>query len=216
MRDRLDGTYTKMLRSVLGVSWKDHKTNKQLYGNLSKVSTVLQKRRLRFVGHCWRRKDELIYKLLLWQPTHGKQKPGRPCITYMDQLLNDTGLDCTNINRVMENREEWKKLVKDSMPITIDLNSIVIKIKLTLNEAGKFSIDPVNLGSLEDFRKNTVRKMGKSSNSKQRKLATTRTVQSGTSAEGRIVLPSEAAESANDNFRQSRRTRRLVLYEAKY
>lgn len=26
MSDRLDGTYTKMLRAVLGVSWKDHKT----------------------------------------------------------------------------------------------------------------------------------------------------------------------------------------------
>eukprot|EP00795_Rhopilema_esculentum_P002384 gene2384-18027_t len=49
MRDRLDGTFTKMLRSVLGLSWKDHKTNKELYGNLSKVSTVLQERRLRFV-----------------------------------------------------------------------------------------------------------------------------------------------------------------------
>eukprot|EP00795_Rhopilema_esculentum_P003965 gene3965-17441_t len=113
MRDRVDATYTKMLRSVLGVSWKDHKTNKQLYENLSKVSIVLQERRLRFVGHCWRRKDKLISKLLLWQPTQSQQKPGRPCITYMDQLLNDTGLDCTNIKRVMENREEWKKLVKD-------------------------------------------------------------------------------------------------------
>ena len=28
MRNRLDGTYTRMLRAVLGVSWKEHKTNK--------------------------------------------------------------------------------------------------------------------------------------------------------------------------------------------
>ena len=34
MRNRLDGTYTRMLRAVPGVSWKEHKTNKQLYGNL--------------------------------------------------------------------------------------------------------------------------------------------------------------------------------------
>ena len=30
MRNRLDGTYTRMLRAVLGVSWKEHKTNKVL------------------------------------------------------------------------------------------------------------------------------------------------------------------------------------------
>ena len=29
MRNRLDGTYTRMLRAVLGVSWKEHKTNKE-------------------------------------------------------------------------------------------------------------------------------------------------------------------------------------------
>ena len=34
MSDRLDGTYTRMLRAVLGVSWKEHKTNKELYGKL--------------------------------------------------------------------------------------------------------------------------------------------------------------------------------------
>ena len=28
--NRLDGTYTRMLRAVLGVSWKEHKTNREL------------------------------------------------------------------------------------------------------------------------------------------------------------------------------------------
>ena len=38
MSGRLDGTYAKMLRAVLGVFWKDHKTNEELYGNLQKVT----------------------------------------------------------------------------------------------------------------------------------------------------------------------------------
>eukprot|EP00795_Rhopilema_esculentum_P010041 gene10041-18679_t len=93
---------------------KEFETEEVMLSDLGDtMSIVLQERRLRFVGHCWRRKDKLISKLLLWQPTQSQQKPGRPCITYMDQLLNDTGLDCNNIKRVMENREEWKKLVKD-------------------------------------------------------------------------------------------------------
>ena len=31
MRNRVDGTYTRMLRAVLGVTWKEHKTNKELW-----------------------------------------------------------------------------------------------------------------------------------------------------------------------------------------
>ena len=51
MMNRLDGTYTRMLRAVLGVSWKEHKTNKELYGNLPKITDTLMIRRLRFIGH---------------------------------------------------------------------------------------------------------------------------------------------------------------------
>ena len=66
MRDRLDGNYTKMLRVVLNVSRKEHETNKELYGNLRKVTETLRARRLKFIGNSWRRKTELISKVLLW------------------------------------------------------------------------------------------------------------------------------------------------------
>ena len=35
---QLDGSYTRMLRMALDVSWKSHTTNKILYGELPKVS----------------------------------------------------------------------------------------------------------------------------------------------------------------------------------
>ena len=40
----------RMLRAVLGVSWKEHKTNKELYGNLPKITDTLTIRRLRFIA----------------------------------------------------------------------------------------------------------------------------------------------------------------------
>ena len=110
MRERLDGTYTKMLRVVQGVSWKEHKTNKELYGNLPKVTEALKIRRLRFIGHSWRRKDEVISEILLWEPKHGTRKRGRPTTTYVDQLRNDTGLSIAELKN-MGNRKEWMKLV---------------------------------------------------------------------------------------------------------
>ena len=37
-KESLDGTYTKMLRMVLGISWKDKVSNDVLYGKLPKLS----------------------------------------------------------------------------------------------------------------------------------------------------------------------------------
>ena len=56
MSSRLDGTYTKMLRAVFGVSWKDRKTNEKLRGNLQKITDSLLVRRVCFIGHSWRRR----------------------------------------------------------------------------------------------------------------------------------------------------------------
>lgn len=113
MSNRLDGTYTRMLRAVLGVSWKDHKTNKELYGDLCSITTSLRIRRQNFIGHSWKRKEELARQLLLWEPRQGKRKRGRPAITYVDQLRRDTGLPTEELKTIMDDREEWRKLVKD-------------------------------------------------------------------------------------------------------
>ena len=41
----LDGCYTRMLRKALNISWKQHLTNKELYGELPPISNVIRKRR---------------------------------------------------------------------------------------------------------------------------------------------------------------------------
>jgi hypothetical protein len=41
----LDGAYTIMLRAAMNRSWRDHPTNKELYGN---KSPAIQQQRLRF------------------------------------------------------------------------------------------------------------------------------------------------------------------------
>ena len=43
-----DGIY---LRKVLDIPWNRHITNKELYGDLLKLSNTLKERRLRFIGH---------------------------------------------------------------------------------------------------------------------------------------------------------------------
>ena len=62
---KLDGSYTKMLRTVYNISWCDHVTNKLLYGCLPRMSFVVKRRWLALAGHvsCH---NEPAGKVLLW------------------------------------------------------------------------------------------------------------------------------------------------------
>ena len=106
---QLDGTYTRMLRMVLNISWKDKVTNEVLYGHLEKVSWTIRKRRLALSGHIFRDKSSPAQKLITWIPTHGKRKRGRPTTTYVDTLLRDTDLEnVEDLERCMEDRVVWR------------------------------------------------------------------------------------------------------------
>ena len=86
LEKKLDGNYTRMLRAILNKSWQRHPTRHQLYGHLPPITKSIQVRRTRHAGHCWRSRDELIRDVLLWIPTHGRAKAGRPARTYIQQL----------------------------------------------------------------------------------------------------------------------------------
>ena len=105
--------YTRMLRAILNKSWQQHPTRHQLYGHLPPITKTIQVRRTRHAGHCWRSRDELIRDVLLWIPTHGRAKAGRPARTYIQQLCEDTGCCPEDLPRAMNDREEWRERVRD-------------------------------------------------------------------------------------------------------
>ena len=107
----LDGAYTRMLRAILNVSWREHPTKKSLYGGLLPISQTLRQRRLRFAGHCFRSKEELASDLVLWQPNHGFKTRGRPARTYPDQLSDDLGCLKEDLPVLMRDRTRWKEQV---------------------------------------------------------------------------------------------------------
>ena len=110
---RLDGNYTRMLRAVLNKSWRQHPTRLQLYGHLPPITKTIQLRRTRHAGHCWRSNDELISDVLLWTPTHGYARVGRPARTYIQQLCEDTGCNPEDLPEAMNDREKWRETVRD-------------------------------------------------------------------------------------------------------
>ena len=113
LEKKLDGNYTRMLRAILNKSWQQHPTRHQLYGHLPPITKTIQVRRTRHAGHCWRGRDELIRDVLLWIPTHGRAKAGRPARTYIQQLCENTGCCPEDLPRVMNDREEWRERVRD-------------------------------------------------------------------------------------------------------
>ena len=111
-------TYTKQRKKIqkksfLRKSWRQHPTRHQLYGHLPPITKTIQVRRTRHAGHCWRSRDELIRDVLLWTPTHGRVKAGRPARTYIQQLCEDTECCPEVLPRAMNDKEEWRERVRD-------------------------------------------------------------------------------------------------------
>ena len=111
LEKKLDGNYTRMLRTFLNNSWRQHPTRHQLYGHLPPIT--IQVRRTRHAGHCWRSRDGRISDVLLWTPTHGRVKAGRPARTYIQQLCEDTGYFPEDLPEAMNDREKWRQRVRD-------------------------------------------------------------------------------------------------------
>ena len=113
LEKKLDGNYTRMLRAILNKSWRQHPTRHQLYGHLLPITKTIQVRRTRHAGHCWRSRDKLISDVLLWTPTYGRAKAGRPAQTYIQQLCEDTGCGPEDLPEAMNDREKWRERVMD-------------------------------------------------------------------------------------------------------
>ena len=113
LEKKLDGNYARMLRAILNKSWWQHLTRHQLYGHLPPITKTIQVRWTRHAGHCWRSKDDLIGDVLLWTPTYGRAKAGRPARTYIQQLCEDTGCSPEDLPEAMNDKEKRRERVRD-------------------------------------------------------------------------------------------------------
>ena len=73
----------------------------------------LEWRGLSLYVYFWRSRDELISDVLLWTPTHGRAKAGRPARTYIQQVCEDTGCSPEDLPEAMNDREKWRERVRD-------------------------------------------------------------------------------------------------------
>ena len=79
-----------------------------LHAGLPRVSTIIRERRLRFSGHCWRSRNEVVSDLVLWEPKHGKRSVGGQTHTF-DLLEADTGVPRDCLPAAMDDRVGRRK-----------------------------------------------------------------------------------------------------------
>ena len=109
----LDGYCIIILPALLNKSRRKHPTKQQLYGCRPPISTNIKIRRTRLAGYCWRSKDELISDVLLWTPSHGRERFGWSARTYLQKLCSDTRSNLEDLARAMDDRDELQKSVRE-------------------------------------------------------------------------------------------------------
>ena len=105
--------HLRILRAILNKSWRQHSTIHQLYGHLPPITKTIQVIQTRHAGHSWKSKDEFINDVLLWTPTYGWTKAGRPARTYIQQLWEDTGCSPEDLPEAMNDSVKWRERVRD-------------------------------------------------------------------------------------------------------
>ena len=108
---RLDGTYTSLLRRAQNISWRQHKTLKEIYKGLPRISDVVCKRRVRVAGHCHRASNEAVSSLVLWKPRSTTSKKGRK-LSYPDVISRDSCIEVQDLATAMSDRPFWKSVVE--------------------------------------------------------------------------------------------------------
>ena len=113
---RLAAFHTRCLRRILGVSWYDRMTNKEVFDRTGDTSLIdyLRQKRLRWLGHVVRMSPErLPIRLLFWNPC-GRRRPGRQRMRWQDSITRDLQSSISfeeAVTAAQSDRSAWRSFV---------------------------------------------------------------------------------------------------------
>ena len=112
---RLNSFHLRCLRRILGIKWTDRVTNVEVLtrANIPSLFTLLQQRRLRWLGHVHRMPDGRIPKDLLYgELATGKRAKGRPQLRFKDVCKRDMkalDIDPERWEELADDRDRWRQ-----------------------------------------------------------------------------------------------------------
>ena len=114
---KLDVFQTRCLRRIMRIHWPNTISNEELHSqtNTEPISTQIQQRRWRWIGHVLRQKTDSLSRVALrWTPD-GRRKRGRPKETWrrtIDREMKERGWTWGRLERVSADRHQWRTLVE--------------------------------------------------------------------------------------------------------
>ena len=90
--NRLNAFHFRCLRSILGVSWRDHVPNSTMLHRTGSydLTTIIRQRRLHWLGHVHRMEDGCLPKDILYSEFYNAPcRTGRPKLRYKDVIKRD-------------------------------------------------------------------------------------------------------------------------------
>ena len=110
---------TKSFRRMLGITWKERKTNEYVFDQVSLLDgpqepllATIKRRKLAWFGHVTR--HNTLPKTILQGTLEGGRKRGRQQKSWFDNIKEWTRMDSPTLLRSAENRAAWRQLASRS------------------------------------------------------------------------------------------------------
>ena len=115
-QQKLSTFHTKSLRRIMKIFWPNKISNDELLRRCQAedMSTIIKKRRWRWIGHVLRKDPNNLTKTALHWTPEGKRRRGRPKITWrrtVEAEMKDANQTWGSLLRLANDRQKWKDFV---------------------------------------------------------------------------------------------------------
>ena len=99
---------------MLNIKRTDRVRNTDIFERVNKTSlcNVLYQRQLRALGHWIRRADSIVRTYALYKNSSGRNRRGRPRLTYRRRMEQLTEMTCNEMKDLAMDRNGWKLVVR--------------------------------------------------------------------------------------------------------
>ena len=111
---RVEAAELWFYRRVLRVKWTDRRSNESILNELGttrKLLVLIQRRKLKYVGHAVRNERTDLMSTVLQGKVEGKRNRGRPPASLARNITNISGKKLQEVVRLSQDREGWRRLV---------------------------------------------------------------------------------------------------------
>ena len=106
----------KCLRAVLGVTWREHITNKEIAIRTTRseeyIVDIVRQRQRAWLGHVLRMDGSRLPKMSIQAHSHSTRCRGRPRKSWVDTALEGSGVDFKKAVHLAQDRDKWRRCMR--------------------------------------------------------------------------------------------------------